>query len=143
MQGIIAGTVTVGQSQPACSQNQSCTEDLAGYSLVFEPQCGTNGLASSCQKQNFTASIAPSRHYSILLAPGNYTITGLSFVQLGRLFTFVSEGRGGSSGTATGRKHRRRYRNQVIWEPAFRLISRLGTRKFEVEEPRLGSGTLW
>jgi len=33
---------------------------------------------TSCQKQNFTATIAPSGHYSILLAPGNYTITGLS-----------------------------------------------------------------
>jgi len=76
IQGIIAGTVTVGPSQPACSPNQPCTEDLTGYSLVFSPQCGTS--STSCQEQNFTAPIAPSGHYSILLAPGNYTITGLS-----------------------------------------------------------------
>jgi len=77
IQGIIAGTVTAGPSQPACSPNQSCTEDLAGYSLVFKPQCGASPTPS-CENQNFTASVAPSGHYSILLAPGNYTITGLS-----------------------------------------------------------------
>ena len=76
MQGIIAGIVTVGPSQPVCSPNQSCTEDLTGYSLVFSSQCGKS--STSCQKQNYTASIAPSGHYSILLAPGSYTITGLS-----------------------------------------------------------------
>ena len=76
IQGIVAGIVTVGPSQPVCSQNQSCTEDLTGYSLVFSPQCGIP--STSCQKENFIASIAPSGHYSILLAPGNYTITGLS-----------------------------------------------------------------
>ncbi len=73
--GIIAGIVTVGPSQPVCGANQSCTEDLTGYSLVFSPQCGAS--SASCQKQNFTAAIAPGGHYSILLAPGNYTITGL------------------------------------------------------------------
>jgi hypothetical protein len=76
MQGIIAGSVTVGPSQPACSPNQSCTEDLTGYSIVFSNQCGTS--SASCQRQIFTAPIAPSGHYSVLLAPGSYTITGLS-----------------------------------------------------------------
>lgn len=76
MQGIIAGTVTVGPSQPVCSPNQACTEDLTGYSLVFSSRCGTS--SASCQEREFTASIAPSGHYSILLTPGNYTITGLS-----------------------------------------------------------------
>ena len=75
-QGIIAGIVTVGPSQPACDLNQSCTEDITGYSLVFSPQCASS--LTSCQKENFTTSIAPSGHYSLMLAPGNYTITGLS-----------------------------------------------------------------
>ncbi len=80
IQGIIAGTVTVGPSQATCSANQACTEDLTGYSLVFTSQCGTAGMASSttCERQNFTAAIAPSGHYSILLAPGDYSITGMS-----------------------------------------------------------------
>jgi hypothetical protein len=81
IQGIIAGYVTVGPSQPACSTNQSsCTEDLSGYSLQFSSQCGTTGSASSstsCEGSTYSAEIAPSGHYSILLAPGNYTITGL------------------------------------------------------------------
>ncbi len=74
IQGVIAGVVTVGPSQPMCSQNQACTVDLTGYSLIFSSQCG----AAACDKQNFTAQIAPSGHYSILLAPGNYSIVGLS-----------------------------------------------------------------
>lgn len=76
IQGIIAGTVNVGPSQPVCGPNQSCTEDLTGYSLVFGHVCGTS--SASCQEQNFTAPIGPNGHYSILLAPGNYTIEGLS-----------------------------------------------------------------
>jgi hypothetical protein len=82
IQGIVAGYVTAGPSQPVCSANQSsCTEDLSGYSLLFSPQCGTKGSASSsasCEESTYSAPIAPSGHYSILLAPGNYTITGLS-----------------------------------------------------------------
>ncbi len=81
IQGIVAGYVTVGPSQPTCSANQSsCTEDLTGYSLEFASACGgTSGVSSSpCQGQTYGAQIAPSGHYSILLAPGTYTITGLS-----------------------------------------------------------------
>jgi len=82
VQGIIAGYVTVGPSQPVCSANQSsCTEGLSGYSLLFSPQCGTAGGASSsssCEESTYSAPIGPSGHYSVLLAPGNYTITGLS-----------------------------------------------------------------
>jgi len=80
IQGIVAGIVTVGPSQPVCSPNQPCTEDLTGYSLVFTSQCGTGAApqSASCQRQNYTAPIAPSGHYSILLVPGNYTISGLS-----------------------------------------------------------------
>jgi hypothetical protein len=82
IQGIVAGYVTVGPSQPTCSANQSsCTEDLSGYSLEFTSQCGTTSGASSsasCRELTYGAQIAPSGHYSILLSPGNYTITGLS-----------------------------------------------------------------
>jgi hypothetical protein len=82
IQGIVTGYVTVGPSQPACGANEStCTEDLSGYSLQFSPQCGTMGSGSStltCEELTYSAQIAPSGHHSILLAPGKYTITGLS-----------------------------------------------------------------
>jgi len=82
VQGILTGYVTVGPSQPACNANQSsCTENLSGYSLDFALNCGMAALPSSstsCEESTFSAQIAPSGHYSILLAPGNYTITGLS-----------------------------------------------------------------
>jgi hypothetical protein len=75
--GIIAGYVTVGPSQPVCSANESsCNVDLTGYSLRLSSVCPAS--SASCEVQNFSASIAPSGHYSVLLAPGNYTITGLS-----------------------------------------------------------------
>jgi hypothetical protein len=73
MQGIITGLVTVGPSQPSCAAGQSCTENVGGYSLVFAPRCA--GAPQSCE--TLMASIAPSGHYSILLDPGNYTVTGL------------------------------------------------------------------
>ena len=82
IQGIITGYVTVGPSQPVCSTNQSsCNVNLSGYSLKFSSQCDTTGSASSstsCEVSTYSAPIAPSGHYSILLEPGNYTITGLS-----------------------------------------------------------------
>jgi len=82
IQGIIAGYVTVGPSQPVCRTNESCNVDLTGYSLLFASQCGTAAssvqTSSSCQSQAYSAQIAPSGHFSILLSPGNYTVTGLS-----------------------------------------------------------------
>lgn len=81
VQGIVTGYVTVGPSQPVCSANQSCTENLTGYSLEFMSKCGTPAgptSSTSCEESTYSAPIAPSGHYSILLAPGNYTITGLS-----------------------------------------------------------------
>lgn len=80
-QGIVTGYVTVGPSQSTCSANESsCTENLSGYSLEFTWQCPTTVStgSASCQESTYSASIAPSGHYAILLAPGNYSITGLS-----------------------------------------------------------------
>ena len=71
IEGIVTGLVTVGPSQPSCSGNQSCNVNLSGYSLQFTLIC----QAASCQ--SYLATIAPSGHYSILLAPGQYSITGL------------------------------------------------------------------
>ncbi len=81
IKGIVAGTVTVGPSQPACNANQSCTVDMTGYSLEFTSRCGGTGnvtSSTSCQAQTYSAPISPSGHYSVLLAPGDYSITGLS-----------------------------------------------------------------
>jgi hypothetical protein len=80
VKGVVAGYVTVGPSQPACGPNQSCTEELSGYSLEFASQCPTTstGPSAACEVQVFGAPIAPSGHYSILLPPGNFTIIGLS-----------------------------------------------------------------
>lgn len=80
-QGVVTGYVTVGPSQSSCSSNQSCTEDLSGYSLIFTSQCPTESAAAysaTCQPQTYEASIAPSGHYSILLTPGPYSIMGLA-----------------------------------------------------------------
>ena len=71
IQGVVTGYVTVGPSQPVCSANQSCTEDMTGYSIVFSLQCPTNLCYSS------QATLSPSGHYSILLPPGNYSVSGL------------------------------------------------------------------
>ena len=73
IQGVVTGTVTVGPSQPVCSTNQSCNEDMTGYSLIFTLQCPGQ---SDCQTS--AAVLSPSGHYSVLLPPGNYTVTGLS-----------------------------------------------------------------
>lgn len=78
VQGVVAGTVAVGPSQPVCMANQSCTVSLSGYSLEFTSQCGTPGVnLSSCTARAYDAPISPSGHYSILLPPGNYSLTGL------------------------------------------------------------------
>jgi hypothetical protein len=74
IQGIVTGYVTVGPSQPVCPANQSCNFNLTGYSLVFTSVCS----GSSCQVQTFLAPLSPSGHYSILLYPGEYSVTGLS-----------------------------------------------------------------
>ena len=73
IQGIVVGYVTVGPSQPNCPTNQPCTEDMGGYSLVFAFQCPS---APDCK--SMAAVLSPAGHYSILLDPGNYTVTGLS-----------------------------------------------------------------
>ena len=79
--GIVTGYVTVGPSQPVCSENQSCTVDLTGYSLKFTLQCsGTSSIPSSisCGGPVYNATISPSGHYSILLPAGTYSMIGLS-----------------------------------------------------------------
>jgi hypothetical protein len=73
IQGVVTGYVTVGPSQPVCSANQTCNENMSGYSLVFTPQCSES--PSNCQAR--TAELSPSGHYSILLPAGNYSVTGL------------------------------------------------------------------
>jgi hypothetical protein len=75
IQGIVTGYVTVGPSQPVCPANQSCNVNLTGYSLVFTSVCSGE---SSCQVQTFLAPLSPSGHFSILLHPGEYSVTGLS-----------------------------------------------------------------
>ncbi len=72
MQGIVTGYVIASPSQPACSSGQSCDENMTGYELVFTALCGS----SSCEWQ--MAPLNPAGHYSILLAAGSYTVTGLS-----------------------------------------------------------------
>ena len=73
IQGVVTGFVTVGPSQPVCSKNQSCNVDMSGYSLVFTPQCGQS--VSTCAVEK--APLSPGGHYSILLPPGEYDVTGL------------------------------------------------------------------
>ena len=72
IQGIVTGYVTAGPSQPVCSENQTCNEDMSGYSLVFVALCGG---PSSCQTES--APLNSAGHYSILLPPGDYSVTGL------------------------------------------------------------------
>jgi hypothetical protein len=74
IQGVVTGYVTAGPAKPVCSVNQSCDENMSGYSIVFTPQCP--GSAGSCQA--VTAPLSYAGHYSILLPPGAYTVTGLS-----------------------------------------------------------------
>ncbi len=73
IKGVVTGYVTVSPSQPNCSTNQSCDVNMSGYSLVFTPQCSGS---SSCGP--ILAQLSPSGHYSVLLSPGDYTVTGLS-----------------------------------------------------------------
>ena len=73
IQGVVTGYVTVGPSQPVCSANQSCNVNMSGYSLEFTLQC--NPAVYNCPAS--MATLSPSGHYSILLSPGNYTVTGL------------------------------------------------------------------
>ncbi len=74
IQGVVTGYVTVGPAQPVCQANQSCNVNVTGYSLVFVATCA--GPAHSCSP--VLAALSPSGHYSILLPPGEYSVTGLS-----------------------------------------------------------------
>jgi hypothetical protein len=73
IQGVVTGYVTAGPSQPSCPTNQTCDENLSGYSLVFTPQCTVS--ASDCNAT--MAALGPGGHYSIFLPAGNYSVTGL------------------------------------------------------------------
>jgi hypothetical protein len=73
VQGVVTGYVTVSPSQPNCPTNESCDVDMTGYSLLFTPQCAGSSACNSV-----SAPLAPSGHYSVLLSPGDYTVTGLS-----------------------------------------------------------------
>ena len=66
IQGVVTGYVTV------CTSNQTCNENMTGYSVVFTPQCSGS---SNCQSSQ--AALSPAGHYEILLPPGNYSVTGL------------------------------------------------------------------
>lgn len=80
MQGILTGYVTVSPSQPACPVNQSCNVNMTGYSLEFASQCPnvtSSTSVYSCQSKMYSAPLSPGGHYSILLPPGAYEITGL------------------------------------------------------------------
>jgi hypothetical protein len=73
MEGVVTGYVTASPSQPTCPSNQSCDENMTGYSLIFTPQCaGSTGCSP------VLAPLSPSGHYSALLPEGTYTVTGLS-----------------------------------------------------------------
>jgi hypothetical protein len=89
IQGIVTGYVTVGPSQPACSTNQTCNENMSGYSLVFTPQC--TGSPANCQASK--AVLSPGGHYSVLLPAGTYSVTGLypSCTWMGCHSTFPKE----------------------------------------------------
>lgn len=72
MDGVVTGYVTAGPSQPVCSTGQSCIVNMSEYSLVFTPQCGGH---VACIVS--TAPLSASGHYSALLPPGIYTVSGL------------------------------------------------------------------
>ena len=77
MSGVVVGYVTVSPSQPNCTQNQTCTVDLTGYSLEFTLQCTSS--STSCQSATTSlAQFGPNGQYSILLPAGYYLISGLS-----------------------------------------------------------------
>jgi hypothetical protein len=64
MQGVVTGIVTV--------EGQTAPTNLSDYALVFVLQCSAE---PACPVS--LASIYPSGHYSILLNPGNYTVSWL------------------------------------------------------------------
>lgn len=72
MKGVVTGYVTAGPSQPTCSVDQPCVENMSGYSLVFSPQCSGD---TACDVS--MAPLSPSGHYSALLPAGVYTVTSL------------------------------------------------------------------
>ena len=73
IQGVVTGYVSVSPSEPNCPANQTCNVDMTGYSLVFTPQCaGPSGCGP------ISSPLAPSGHYSVLLNPGTYSVTGLT-----------------------------------------------------------------
>lgn len=67
MDGVITGYVTIGSSTTSGS--------LVGYSLEFSLACPSG--SSACEVLNYSASISPSGHYSVLLPAGTYSIVGL------------------------------------------------------------------
>ena len=65
--------MTVSPSQPNCPASTSCYVDMTGYCLEFAPQCtGSTGCST------VLVPLAPGGHFSALLNPGDYTLTGLS-----------------------------------------------------------------
>lgn len=74
IQGVVTGFVTVGPSQPSCPSGQSCDVNMSGYSILFEPSC----LGTEAPCKVMSAALSQSGHYSILLDPGDYSVTGLS-----------------------------------------------------------------
>lgn len=72
IEGIVTGYVTASPSQPTCTAGQNCDENMTGYSVVFTLQC----TGSTCPSA--MAPLNPAGHYSILLPPGSYLVTGLS-----------------------------------------------------------------
>jgi hypothetical protein len=64
VQGIVTGEVMI--------EGQTAPSNLSNYALVFVPQCS---VGPACLAT--IAEIYPTGHYSILLNPGNYTVTGL------------------------------------------------------------------
>ena len=73
IQGVVTGYVTVGPSQPVCTVGQACNVNMSGYEIVFTSQC--QQAANSCPVS--MAPLSPAGHYSILLSPGTYSVTGL------------------------------------------------------------------
>jgi len=63
VQGIVTGSVTIGGQT---------ISNMSGYGIVFVPKCSAG---TTCPAT--IAEIYPTGHYSILLNPGNYTVTGL------------------------------------------------------------------
>lgn len=72
MDGVVTGYVTAGPSQPTCTPDQPCIENMSGYSLVFTPQC-TAPVACLVSK----APLSAGGHYSALLPAGVYAVSGL------------------------------------------------------------------